>query len=57
MEFLVNIEIDWPPETDLAVKEEMFAAELARGQELARAANCAGSGGSQVGGRTGASTR
>ncbi|MCP2353561.1 muconolactone D-isomerase [Nonomuraea thailandensis] len=34
---MVNIEIDWPPETDLAVKEEMFAAELARGQELARA--------------------
>lgn len=37
MEFLVHIEIDWPPDGDPTAREELFAAELARGQELARA--------------------
>lgn len=37
MEFLVNIEILWPPDGDQARKDELFAAELARGQELAAA--------------------
>jgi len=37
MEFLVNIEIEWPPDADPARKDEFFAAELERGQELARA--------------------
>jgi muconolactone D-isomerase len=36
MEFLVNIEIKWPPDGDPQLKEELFAAELKRGQELAR---------------------
>lgn len=36
MEFLVNIEIEWPPDADPARREEIFQAELARGQELAR---------------------
>lgn len=36
MEFLVNIEIQWPAAGDPAEKERLFAAELARGQELAR---------------------
>jgi muconolactone D-isomerase len=36
MEFLVNIEINWPPEGDPKLKEELFAAELIRGQELSR---------------------
>ncbi|MDP4805403.1 MAG: muconolactone Delta-isomerase family protein [Candidatus Nanopelagicales bacterium] len=36
MEFLVNIEINWPPDADPAEKERLFAAELLRGQELAR---------------------
>lgn len=37
MEFLVNIVINWPPDADPARREEIFAAELARGQELMRA--------------------
>ena len=37
MEFLVNIEIRWPPDADLARREEIFQRELTRGQELARA--------------------
>lgn len=37
MEFLVNIEIEWPPDGDPDLREEVFEAELARGQELARA--------------------
>jgi muconolactone delta-isomerase len=36
MEFLVNIEINWPPDGDPKLKEELFAAELVRGQELSR---------------------
>ena len=36
MEFLVSIEIQWPPDGDPEEKERLFAAELARGQELAR---------------------
>lgn len=36
MEFLVHIQIDWPPDGDPARREEIFAAELARGQQLAR---------------------
>lgn len=36
MEFLVNIEIEWPPEADDTRRDEIFAAELARGQQLAR---------------------
>ena len=36
MEFLVHIEIDWPPDKPGAERESIFAAELARGQELAR---------------------
>lgn len=35
MEFLVNIEINWPPDTDGQVRDEVFERELARGQELA----------------------
>lgn len=37
MEFLVNIEIQWPPDGDDDLREEIFQAELARGQALARA--------------------
>jgi muconolactone D-isomerase len=37
MEFLVNIEINWPPDGDPERREQLFADELARGQELARA--------------------
>ena len=37
MEFLVNIEINWPPEADEDVREGIFERELARGQALARA--------------------
>lgn len=37
MEFLVEIEIEWPPDEDLARRESVFAAELARGRELAEA--------------------
>ena len=36
MEFLVNIEIKWPPDGDPEEKERLFAAELLHGQELAR---------------------
>lgn len=36
MEFLVHIEIRWPADGDDARREELFAAELVRGQELAR---------------------
>lgn len=36
MEFLVHIEINWPPDADPAHKEQLFTAELGRGQELAR---------------------
>ena len=37
MEFLVNIEIDWPPDGDPDRREQLLAAELARGRELAAA--------------------
>lgn len=37
MEFLVNIEIEWPPDASEADRERLFAAELARGKELAAA--------------------
>lgn len=37
MEFLVNIEIRWPPDADPGRREAIFAEELQRGQELARA--------------------
>ncbi|MQA88312.1 MAG: muconolactone delta-isomerase [Streptosporangiales bacterium] len=37
MEFLVNIEIEWPPGAGEPDRERLFAAELARGQELAAA--------------------
>ena len=33
----MHIEIGWPPEKPGHEREEIFAAELARGQELARA--------------------
>lgn len=36
MEFLVNIEITWPPDANPARREEIFSAELERGQELSR---------------------
>ena len=36
MEFLVHIEIRWPTDGDDARRDELFAAELTRGQELAR---------------------
>ncbi len=36
MQFLVNIEITWPPDADPKRREEIFAAELERGLELAR---------------------
>ena len=36
MEFLVHIEIGWPPDGDPDRRAELFAAELERGQELAR---------------------
>jgi len=36
MEFLVKIEINWPPEADEARRSEIFTRELARGQLLAR---------------------
>ncbi len=36
MEFLVHIEIRWPPDKSEEEREEVFARELARGQELAR---------------------
>lgn len=37
MEFLVNIEIDWPADADEERRERLFAAELARGRQLAAA--------------------
>ncbi len=37
MEFLVNIEISWPPDADPEAREDLFARELARGCELAEA--------------------
>jgi len=37
VEFLVNIEIAWPADADEDRREQLFAAELARGQELAAA--------------------
>lgn len=37
MQFLVNIEINWPADADDRQREEVFAAELARGRELAEA--------------------
>lgn len=37
MEFLVNIEINWPADADPALREDLFARELARGRELAEA--------------------
>lgn len=36
MEFLVNIDIDWPPETDDAARASITEKELAQGQLLAR---------------------
>jgi muconolactone D-isomerase len=36
MEFLVRIQIDWPADKPEQEREAVFAAELARGQELAR---------------------
>jgi muconolactone D-isomerase len=36
MEFLVNIEIIWPPDADPERRDELFAAEVERGRELAR---------------------
>ena len=35
MEFLVHIEIGWPPDADPERREALFTAELVRGQELA----------------------
>jgi muconolactone D-isomerase len=40
VEFLVHVEINWPPDADPDLKEEIFQAELRRGQELARAGLC-----------------
>lgn len=37
MEFLVNIEIEWPPDASETERERLFAAELVRGRELAAA--------------------
>ena len=37
MEFLVRIQIDWPPEAPEAERERIFTEELAVGQQLARA--------------------
>lgn len=36
MEFLLNIQINWPPDADPTLKDELFEAELIRGQELSR---------------------
>lgn len=36
MEFLVRIEIRWPPDKPEEEREEVFSRELERGQELAR---------------------
>lgn len=40
MEFLVHIEINWPPEADPKLREEIFQQELRRGQELAHQGLC-----------------
>ena len=37
MEFLVHIEIRWPPDKPVAERERIFAQELEAGQRLARA--------------------
>ena len=37
MEFLVNIEIAWPADADATQREQLFAAELERGRQLAAA--------------------
>ncbi|HSI92010.1 MAG TPA: muconolactone Delta-isomerase family protein [Jiangellaceae bacterium] len=37
VEFLVNIEIKWPPDGNETNRARLFAAELVRGQELAAA--------------------
>lgn len=37
MEFLVNIEIDWPPDASPVERDRLFEAEIARGRELAAA--------------------
>ncbi len=37
MEFLVRIQINWPPEAPEAERERIFAEELAVGQQLAGA--------------------
>ncbi|KHL11972.1 muconolactone D-isomerase [Mumia flava] len=37
MEFLVHIEIDWPPDAPEERKAEIFARELEQGQRLAAA--------------------
>ena len=36
MEFLVNIEIEWPADGDPRRRDKLYAAELERGRELAR---------------------
>lgn len=36
MEFLVHIEINWPPEADDVLRQEIFARELEQGQLLAK---------------------
>ena len=36
MEFLVHIQIDWPPDAPEEERERIFAAELEAGQALAR---------------------
>lgn len=36
-EYLVRIEVNWPPEGDPARREELIAAERTRGQELVAA--------------------
>lgn len=37
MEFLVHMEVHWPADGDPERRDRLFAAERARGQELARA--------------------
>jgi muconolactone D-isomerase len=36
MEFLVNVVVNWPPDGDPNQRDQLFEAELERGQELAR---------------------
>lgn len=36
MEFLVNMEVRWPPDGDPELRDRLFADEQVRGQELAR---------------------